>query len=56
MKKRNQRGTNYFLDLLMMRERHRPETRRLVIRLHMAKNIVPVSVPIHFLRHSLSGN
>ena len=56
MKKRNERGANFFLDLLILRERHRPETRRLVIRLHMPKPAAPATVPIQFRRHSLSQN
>jgi len=50
MNKRNERGVNFFLDLLILRERHRLGTRRLVIRLHIPKVATPTAVPILF-RH-----
>ena len=51
--KTNERGANFFLKLLILRERRQPETRRLVIRLHTPK---PVAIPIRFPRYPTGAN
>lgn len=54
--KNNERGASFFLKLLIHRERQRPETRRLIIRLHCPGTRTPARVPIRFARHPDSSN
>ena len=54
--KKNERRASFFLKLLILRERHRPQSQRLVVRLHAPKLTAPVAVPIRFPRYFSSVN
>lgn len=51
---KNNRVENFFLKLLIHRERRRPELRRLVIRVHATKESPPMPVPVNFIGRRLN--
>jgi len=56
MKKRIKPGVGFFLNLVVLRERYRCATRRLVIRMRFDDGQKPVNVPIHFRSQSFEAN